>query len=88
MPSAPAIPSAKSVWYPHLLLFGGILALALPCQARAMRPAVLGSSARPYLQESGAGAPLGKLYVAPEVMGKQCILMVSPAYPLTNGDSI
>ena len=37
----------------------------------------------PYLQESGAGAPLGKLNVAPAVMSRHCITMVSPTYPPT-----
>ena len=50
-------------------------------QASAMPPA----GVRAYLQESGAGAPVGKLSVAPEVMEGHCITKVSPIYPQTDG---
>jgi TonB family protein len=40
---------------------------------------------RAYLQESGAGAPVGKLIVAPEVMEGHCITKVSPIYPQVDG---
>ena len=47
-----------------------------------MRP----DSATHYLQESGTGAPLGKLIVRPEVMAGLCVTMVSPLYPQTTGE--
>jgi TonB family protein len=50
-------------------------------QASAMPPA----GVRAYLQESGAGAAVGKLSVAPEVMEGHCITKVSPIYPQTDG---
>jgi TonB family protein len=50
-------------------------------QANAMPATVI----RAYLQESGAGAPVGKLIVAPEVMEGHCITKVSPIYPQTDG---
>jgi TonB family protein len=53
----------------------------LASQSRATPPA----GVRAYLQESGAGAPLGKLIVAPEVMDGHCITKVSPIYPQTDG---
>ena len=66
----------------------GIVAFSLLAnQARAMRPAAIRSMRALYLQESGAGAPLGKLNVSPEVMASRCITMVSPEYPQTAGDS-
>jgi protein TonB len=34
-----------------------------------------------HLQESGAGAPLGKFHVAPEKMAALCVTMVGPSYP-------
>jgi periplasmic protein TonB len=40
-----------------------------------------------YLQESGAGAPLGKLNVPEQLMEGHCITMVSPAYPQGDGAS-
>ena len=49
--------------------------------ANAMPAAVI----RAYLQESGAGAPVGKFIVAPEVMDGHCITKVSPIYPPTDG---
>jgi TonB family protein len=54
-------------------------------QANAMPPAAVHSAGEAYLQESGAGAPLGKLVVAPEVMDGHCITKVSPMYPQTDG---
>jgi len=53
----------------------------LASQANAMPP----TGVRAYLQESGAGAPVGKLIVAPEVMEGHCITKVSPIYPQTDG---
>lgn len=51
--------------------------------ARALQPAVIGSASGLYLQESGAGAPLGKLNVPLKVMASHCITMVSPSFPQT-----
>jgi TonB family protein len=68
------------------LLFASI-AFSLPIQpASAMRAAAIIAATGLHLQESGAGAPLGKLIVSPEVMAGHCITMVSPAYPPTAGD--
>jgi TonB family protein len=53
----------------------------LASQANAMPPA----GVRAYLQESGAGTPMGKPIVAPEVMEGHCITKVSPIYPQTDG---
>jgi TonB family protein len=50
-------------------------------QANAKPPAAIHT----YLQESGAGAPVGKVNVAPEVMDGHCITKVSPIYPQTDG---
>ena len=57
----------------------------LASQSRAMRPAAIHSAGKAYLQESGAGAPVGKLIVAPEVMDGHCITKVSPIYPQIDG---
>jgi protein TonB len=56
----------------------------LPHPARALRP-VVGSASGPYMQESGAGAPLGKLNVPAKQMVGRCITMVSPNYPQGTG---
>ncbi len=53
----------------------------LASQANAIPPAAIHS----YLQESGAGAPVGKPSVDPEVMDGHCITKVSPIYPQTDG---
>jgi periplasmic protein TonB len=53
----------------------------LPCSLNAMSRAAIGSLGEPYLQESGAGAPLGKLNVPAAVMARHCLTMVSPRYP-------
>jgi TonB family protein len=69
------------------LLFVSIT-LPLQCySASALRPATMRSASTLYLQESGAGAPLGKLNVPADVMAGHCITMVSPIYPATAGDS-
>jgi TonB family protein len=64
---------------------GSFLASTALCvfagQANAMPATVI----RAYLQESGAGAPVGKLIVPPEVMEGHCITKVSPLYPQTDG---
>jgi TonB family protein len=62
------------------LVIAGTALCVLAGQARAMPPAI-----RAYLQESGAGAPVGKLMVAPEVMEGHCITKVSPIYPQMDG---
>ena len=62
------------------LLIAGTSLCVLAGQARALPPAI-----RAYLQESGAGAPVGKLLVAPEVMEGHCITKVSPIYPQIDG---
>ena len=64
-----------------------IMLSALPNQARAVRLTAIPSAGAHYLQESGAGAPVGKLNVPPEVMESHCITMVSPTYPQTDGIS-
>jgi len=56
-------------------------------QASAMRPAAIRTAGAYYLQESGAGAPLGKLNVPPQVMEGHCTTMVSPTYPQGDGVS-
>jgi TonB family protein len=64
------------------------IVFSLPAnQASAMRPAPMRSAGTLYLQESGTGAPLGKLSVAPKVMAGHCITMVSPVYPQTTGET-
>jgi TonB family protein len=53
--------------------------------SHALPPAAIHFAGTAYLQESGAGAPLGKLVVAPEVMEGHCITKVSPVYPQSDG---
>jgi TonB family protein len=67
------------------LLASFVIAL-LPHSARALRPTVIASTRGLYVQESGVGAPLGKLYVSPTVMGGHCVTMVSPSFPQTAGE--
>ena len=50
-----------------------------------MRLAAIHSAGAHYLQESGAGAPLGKLNVPEQTMEGHCITMVSPTYPQGDG---
>jgi TonB family protein len=69
------------------LLLAIVVLPLLPDSASAMRPLAMRSPGNPYLQESGAGAPLGKLNVPPKAMAGNCITMVSPNYPQTMGDS-
>jgi TonB family protein len=52
-------------------------------ELHAMSPAAMHF----YLQESEAGAPLGKFVVPPEAMEGQCITKVSPVYPQGVGAS-
>jgi TonB family protein len=67
---------------PSSLLASVVLPL-LPHPASAMGPSAVRSAGALYLQESGAGAPLGKLNVPPGVMAGHCITMVSPSFPQT-----
>ena len=67
------------------LLIASTTFCVLASQSEAMPPAAIHSAGKAYLQESGAGAPLGKLVVAPEVMEGHCITKVSPVYPQTEG---
>jgi TonB family protein len=69
------------------LLLAGITLPLLSYPASALGPARMRSTRTLYLQESGAGAPLGKLNVPADVMAGHCITMVSPNYPETAGDS-
>ena len=69
---------------PSLLLASVVLLLPLlPHSASAMGPSDVRSAGALYLQESSAGAPLGKLNVSPRVMAGHCITMVSPSFPQT-----
>jgi TonB family protein len=65
---------------PSSLLASVVFAL-LPHSASAMGPSAVRSAGALYLQESGAGAPLGKLNVPARMMANRCITMVSPTYP-------
>jgi outer membrane biosynthesis protein TonB len=69
------------------LLASMVLSLLLPHQGIAVDTFVLRSAPTLYMQDSAAGAPLGKLNVSPRVMAGHCITMVSPTYPPTAGDS-
>lgn len=59
----------------------------MPHSAGALRPAAARPASGLYMQESGAGAPLGKLNVPSKVMGGHCITMVSPSFPQTADDA-
>jgi TonB family protein len=72
----------KTRWVRGLLIAGTTFCV-LAGQSVAMPPLAIHS----YLQESGAGAPLGKLVVAPEVMEGHCITKISPVYPQGDGTS-
>jgi TonB family protein len=63
------------------VLVAGVALSLFPSPASAMRPSAISSATAMHLQESGAGAPLGKLNVPAETMTRQCITMVSPSYP-------
>jgi TonB family protein len=69
------------------LLLASVVFALRPDSASAMGPSAIRSAGALYLQDSGAGAPLGKLNVSPGVMAGHCITMVSPTYPPTAGDS-
>src|SRR4051812_31575413 len=62
------------------------IVLALPMlPARALASAGFHSLALLGMQESGTGAPLGKLIVSPETMAGRCITRVSPNLPQGTG---
>ena len=75
----------KNIRYNRKSLLAGVV-LLLPAPINAMAPAAISPIAALHLQESGAGAPLGKLNVPPGVMAGKCTTMVSPHYPQTTGD--
>jgi TonB family protein len=70
----------SSGWIRRLLAAGVVLSF-LPYPASAIRPSAISSAIALHLQESGTGAPLGKLNVPAEMMARQCTTMVSPSYP-------
>jgi TonB family protein len=74
----------KTRWVRGLLVASTTFCV-LAGQSHAMPPAAAHFAGTAYLQESGAGAPLGKLVVAPEVMEGHCITKVSPVYPQADG---
>ena len=73
--------------YIRSLLLASVVFPLLPDSASAMGLAAIASARALRLQESAAGAPLGKLNVPPRAMAGNCITMVSPHYPQTTGDS-
>ena len=74
------------IWRIRQWMIASILLSLLANEASGLLPAGVRSVGGRYLQESGTGAPLGKLNVAPEVMERQCVTMVSPTYPQTSGN--
>lgn len=68
-------------------LLASVVFPLLPCPASALQAAVIGSASGFYMQESGVGAPLGKLNVPAKVMASHCTTMVSPTYRQPAGDS-
>jgi TonB family protein len=69
------------------VLMASVVFPLLPHSASAMGPSAVRSAGTLYLQDSGAGAALGKLNVPPKVMASHCTTMVSPNYPQTVGGS-
>ena len=69
------------------LLLASVVFPLLPGSTSAMSSSAVLSLGDLYLQDSAAGAPLGKLNVSPAVMAGHCLTMVSPTYPPTVGDS-
>jgi TonB family protein len=63
------------------LVLASVMFPLLPDSASAMRLSGIRLPSQAYLQESGAGAPLGKLNVPARMMANRCITMVSPTYP-------
>jgi TonB family protein len=64
-----------------------IIAGSMFCVLAGKSHAMTAAAVRFYFQQSGAGAPLGKLVVPPEAMEGQCITKVSPIYPQGDGSS-
>ena len=77
----------KQTRYIRSLLLASVVFPLLPDSASAMSSSAIRSPGDAYLQESAAGAPLGKLNVPAGVMAGHCLTMVSPTYPATAGDS-
>lgn len=75
----------KTIHRPRGTLRALVVLCVLPHPARALQPAAVIASGL-YVQESGVGAPLGKLNVPSKMMAGNCITMVSPNYP-QGGDS-
>jgi TonB family protein len=76
-----AVRLMKSSGWSRRLLAAGVVLCVLPYPASAIRPSSISSAIALHLQETGAGAPLGKLNVPAATMAKQCVTMVSPSYP-------
>jgi TonB family protein len=66
---------------------GALLASAalffMPHSVSALQPAIIGPASGLYFQQSGVGAPLGKLHVPMKAMSGSCTTMVSPSFPRT-----
>lgn len=77
----------KQIRYIRSLLLASVLFPLLPGSTSALSSSSIRWPGDPYLQESAAGAPLGKLNVPAAVMAGHCLTMVSPTYPSTVGDS-
>jgi TonB family protein len=77
----------KTIKYIHRSIFAGAAILLLSAPAKGLRPVIGNNSDVFYIQESGAGVPIGRLNVPPGVMAGRCITKVSPNYPLTPGDA-
>ncbi len=67
-------------------LLASIVFSLVPHPASALQPAAVGHASGLYIQESGAGAPLGKLNVPSKIMDGHCITMISPSFPQTADD--
>jgi TonB family protein len=67
-------------------LLASIVFSLLPHSASALQPAAVAHVSGLYVQESGAGAPLGKLNVPSKIMDGHCITMISPSFPQTADD--
>jgi TonB family protein len=77
----------KTIYGLRGALLASIVFPLLPHSASAFRAVVIGTEGGLYLQESGVGAPLGKLNVPSKAMGSHCLTMVSPSFPQTaDGD--
>jgi TonB family protein len=70
---------------PKRSLNGLLIAGTMFCVSAGQSDAMLPTAMHSFLQESGVGAPLGKLVVAPEVMDGHCTTKVSPVFPQSDG---